>query len=45
MAVALLRVLQSADDPQDYRIPDADDDLEIGYEGFQLKGKFVKQVY
>lgn len=40
-SMALLRALQSADDPHDYRIPDADDELEIDYEGFQLKGWLI----
>lgn len=37
-SMALLRALQSADDPNDYRIPHADDDLQIDFDGFQLKG-------
>lgn len=40
-SMALLRALQSADNPHDYRIPDADDDLQIDFEGFQLKGWIV----
>ena len=35
---ALLRALQTAIDPQAYRIPDAGDDLEIDESDFQLKG-------
>ncbi|MBG0810428.1 hypothetical protein IY145_13715 [Methylosinus sp. H3A] len=37
-SMALLRALQSAGNPHDYRIPDADDDLQIDFDGFQLKG-------
>ncbi|MDP2602700.1 MAG: AVAST type 3 anti-phage nuclease/ATPase Avs3a [Deltaproteobacteria bacterium] len=40
-SLALLRALQSADNPHDYRIPDADDDLQIDFDGFQLKGWIV----
>jgi hypothetical protein len=40
-SMALLRALQSADNPHDYRIPDADDDLQIDFDGFQLKGWIV----
>jgi len=40
-SMALLRALQSADNPHDYRIPDANDDLQIDFEGFQLKGWIV----
>lgn len=40
-SMALLRALQSVDNPHDYRIPDADDDLQIDFEGFQLKGWIV----
>lgn len=40
-ALALLRALQSSDNPHDYRIPDADDDLQIDFDGFQLKGWIV----
>ena len=40
-SMALLRALQSVDNPHDYRIPDADDDLQIDCEGFQLKGWIV----
>ncbi len=35
---ALLRALQTATNPHDYRIPAADDELEIDGGGFQLKG-------
>ena len=35
---ALLRALQTAIDPHAYRVPDADDDLEIDESDFQLKG-------
>ena len=34
----LLRALQTATNPHDYRIPDAGDDLEIDKSGFRLKG-------
>ena len=34
----LVRALQTARSPHDYRIPDAGDDLEIDAPGFQLKG-------
>ncbi|WP_019555396.1 AVAST type 3 anti-phage nuclease/ATPase Avs3a [Propionispira raffinosivorans] len=37
-SMALLRALQSVDNPHDYRIPDADDDLQINFKGFELKG-------
>ena len=40
-SIALLRALQSVDNPYDYRIPDVDDDLEIDFEGFKLKGWVV----
>ncbi len=40
-SLALLRALQCADNPHDYRIPDADDDLQIDFEDFQLKGWIV----
>lgn len=40
-STALLRALQSVDNPHDYRIPDADDDLQIDFGGFQLKGWVV----
>lgn len=40
-SMALLRALQSVDNPHDYRIPDANDDLQIDFEGFQLKGWIV----
>ena len=35
---ALLRALQTAKDPHDYRIPDAGDELELDHGDFQLKG-------
>jgi hypothetical protein len=38
---ALLRALQTAGNPHDYRIPDADDDLQISSEGFDLLGWVV----
>jgi hypothetical protein len=37
-SLALLRALQSVSNPHDYRIPDAGDEMEINFEGFQLKG-------
>jgi hypothetical protein len=37
-SAALLRAMQSASNPHDYRIPDADDDLQINFDGFRLKG-------
>jgi hypothetical protein len=40
-SVALLRALQSASNPHDYRIPDANDDLQIDFDGFQLKGWLI----
>ncbi|HRI38182.1 MAG TPA: hypothetical protein PLO50_06465, partial [Nitrospira sp.] len=40
-STALLRALQHAGNPSDYRIPDAEDDLQIDKDGFQLKGWIV----
>jgi hypothetical protein len=40
-SMALLRALQSVDNPHDYRIPDADDELQFNFEGFQLKGWII----
>lgn len=40
-SMALLRALQCVENPHDYRIPDADDDLQIEFEGFQLKGWII----
>lgn len=40
-SMALLKALQSVYDPRDYRIPDADDHLQIDFGGFQLKGWIV----
>jgi hypothetical protein len=37
-STALLRALQSVDNPSDYRIPHAGDELQIDFDGFQLKG-------
>lgn len=37
-SLALLRALQTATNPRDYRIPDAGDRLEIDDSGFRLKG-------
>lgn len=37
-STALLRALQSASNPHDYPIPDANDDSQIDCDGFQLKG-------
>jgi hypothetical protein len=42
-SVALLRALQSASNPYDYRIPDAGDELEIDKDGFHLKGWVFRQ--
>lgn len=40
-SMALLRALQSVADPYDYRIPDAEDNLQIDYDDFQLKGWII----
>ena len=40
-SAALLRALQNAGNPHDYRIPDAEDELQIDQDGFQLKGWIV----
>lgn len=40
-SMALLRALQSVDNPHDYRIPDVEDELQIDFEGFQLKGWII----
>ena len=37
-SLALLRALHTASNPYDYRIPSADDDLQIDHNEFQLKG-------
>jgi hypothetical protein len=42
-SLALLRALQSVSNPHDYRIPDANDDLQIDSRGFQLKGWVVDE--
>ncbi len=42
-SIALLRALQSAGDPHDYRIPASNDDLQIEIGGFQLKGWVVDE--
>lgn len=39
---ALIRALQTATNPHDYRIPDAGDDSEIDQRGFRLKGWVVQ---
>jgi hypothetical protein len=39
----LLRALQSVTNPHDFRIPDANDDLQIDSDGFQLKGWIVNR--
>jgi hypothetical protein len=44
-SMALLRALQSTDNPHDYRIPDADDELQIDFEGFQLKGWIAERSH
>lgn len=41
---ALLRALQTASNPHDYRIPDADDEGEIDHGEFRLKGWVVQQT-
>jgi hypothetical protein len=41
---ALLRALQTATNPHDYRLPDADDDGEIDQGEFRLKGWVVHQT-
>lgn len=41
---ALLRALQTATNPHDYRIPDAGDDGEINHGEFQLQGWVVQQT-
>ncbi|MDW7729303.1 MAG: AVAST type 3 anti-phage nuclease/ATPase Avs3a [Bacillota bacterium] len=43
-SMALLRALQSVDNPHDYRIPAAEDELQIDYDGFQLKGWIFEQT-
>jgi hypothetical protein len=40
-SVALLRALQTAENPHDYRIPADDDELEIDVEGFILNGWII----
>jgi hypothetical protein len=42
---ALLRALQSADDHHDYIIPDAEDDRQINFDAFQLKGWIVDRPH
>jgi hypothetical protein len=42
-SIALLRALQSADNHSNYGIPDADNDLQIDFDGFQLKGWIVNR--
>lgn len=44
-SMALLRALQNVDNPHDYQIPDAEDDLQIDFEGFQLKGWIVDRSH
>lgn len=44
-SMALLRALQSVDNTHDYRIPDAEDDLQINSDGFQLKGWIVDRSH
>lgn len=41
----LLRALQSADDHHDYIIPDAEDDRQINFDAFQLKGWIVDRSH
>lgn len=40
-SIPLLRALQTTDDPHDYRIPEADDELQIDNGPYQLKGWIV----
>jgi hypothetical protein len=40
-SASLLRALQTANDPHDFRIPDADDDLKIDHGAYQLRGWIV----
>jgi hypothetical protein len=40
---ALLRALQSADNPHDFVIPDADSDRQIDFGSFRLKGWIIDQ--
>ena len=40
-SASLLRALQTVDDPHDFRIPDADDDLQMDQGPYQLKGWIV----
>jgi hypothetical protein len=42
-SASLLRALQTADNPHDFRIPDAEDDLQIDHGAYQLKGWIVDQ--
>lgn len=44
-STALLRALHSVVNPHNYRIPDADDDLQIDFEGFQLKGWIIDRSH
>ncbi len=44
LSMALLRALQSVDNPHDFRIPTAEDELQIDYDGFQLKGWIFEQT-
>lgn len=44
-SMALLSALQSAKNPHDYLIPDADDDLQIDFDGFQLKGWIIDRSH
>ena len=37
-ATALLRALQTADDPHDYQIPEAEGDTEVDHGAYQLRG-------
>lgn len=44
-STALLRALHSVANPHDYRIPDADDGLQIDFDGFQLKGWIIDRSH
>lgn len=43
-SMALARALETTYDPHDYRIPDAEDDLQIDFKGYQLKGWVVDRT-
>ncbi|XXY44993.1 AVAST type 3 anti-phage nuclease/ATPase Avs3a [Sorangium sp. So ce269] len=43
-SASLLRALQTADDPYDFRIPEANDDYQIDHGPYQLRGWIVDQA-